>query len=93
MKNQKFLPNPDALNGKRWAMVVDMKKCNEDCNDCIKACHQVHNVPDLGNPKDEVKWIWKEPYDKNVSRRGSKYTRSTLTHSEGKSVYYALQPL
>jgi len=60
----KIFPNPEALNGKRWAMIVDMKKCKEDCHDCIKACHQVHNVPNLGNPKDEVKWIWKEPYGK-----------------------------
>jgi molybdopterin-containing oxidoreductase family iron-sulfur binding subunit len=45
-------------------MIIDMKKCKEDCQDCLKACHQVHNVPDLGNPKDEVKWIWKEPYEK-----------------------------
>jgi len=60
----KMFPNPAALNGKRWAMIIDMKKCKEDCHDCIKACHQVHNVPNLGNPKDEVKWIWKEPYGK-----------------------------
>jgi Fe-S-cluster-containing dehydrogenase component len=60
----KIFPNPAALNGKRWAMIIDMKKCKEDCYDCIKACHQVHNVPNLGNPKDEVKWIWKEPYGK-----------------------------
>jgi molybdopterin-containing oxidoreductase family iron-sulfur binding subunit len=30
--------------------------------DCITACHGVHNVPDFGNPKDEVKWIWTEPF-------------------------------
>lgn len=62
-------PNPDALVGKRWAMVIDPKKClarverDGDCKDCILACHRVHNVPDFGNPKDEIKWIWNEKYE------------------------------
>lgn len=59
--------DPNALTGNRWAMVVDMKKCWEagkrDCADCIAACHQTHNVPDIGNIKDEIKWIWQEPFD------------------------------
>jgi molybdopterin-containing oxidoreductase family iron-sulfur binding subunit len=49
-------------------MVVDTKKCLEKvkkdgCKDCILACHVAHNVPDFGNPKDEIKWIWQEPYE------------------------------
>jgi Fe-S-cluster-containing dehydrogenase component len=49
---------------KRWAMVVNLKKCREqnDCTKCIDACHKCHNVPDIGNKKDEIKWIWKEKY-------------------------------
>ena len=74
----KIFPNPEALTGKRWAMVVDMKKCKEDCLDCIQACHQVHNVPDLGNPKDEVKWIWKEPYGKGFPGEESAYTEEYI---------------
>ncbi len=58
----KFLPGPKALKAKRWAMVVDSKKCPPTCVDCIVACHKAHNVPDFGNPKDEIKWIWKEPF-------------------------------
>ncbi|MDY7035343.1 MAG: 4Fe-4S dicluster domain-containing protein [Thermodesulfobacteriota bacterium] len=50
--------------GKRWGMVVDMTKMNDDIMDkCIEACHSAHNVPNLGNPKEEVKWIWKETYE------------------------------
>ncbi len=60
-------PTTDAppLTAKRWAMVIDLKKCRKEsgCTDCIKACHHVHNVPDLGNPKDEVKWIWKQDFE------------------------------
>ena len=41
----------------RWGMVIDMKKCVDGCVKCIDACHVTHNVPDFGNPKDEIKWI------------------------------------
>ena len=51
-----------ALTAKRWAMAVDPSKCSANCTDCIVACHTIHNVPDFGNPKDEVKWIWQEPF-------------------------------
>lgn len=51
-----------ALTAKRWAMAVDPAKCSANCTDCIVACHTIHNVPDFGNPKDEVKWIWQEPF-------------------------------
>lgn len=57
-------PADEALIGKRWAMVVDMSKCRgEDCSDCINACHIYHNVPHFDNVKDEIKWIWKEPFE------------------------------
>jgi Fe-S-cluster-containing dehydrogenase component len=57
---------PQALNGKRWGMVVDQKKClkaKEGCKLCVDACHLVHNVPQMQNPKHEVKWIWQTPFD------------------------------
>ncbi len=55
-----FLVNPQALKGSRWGMAIDLKKCQPNCQDCIIACHLAHNVPDFGNPKDEIKWIWRE---------------------------------
>ncbi|PKN05037.1 MAG: 4Fe-4S ferredoxin [Deltaproteobacteria bacterium HGW-Deltaproteobacteria-9] len=51
-----------TLTAKRWAMAVNPSKCPADCSACITACHEVHNVPDFGNRKDEVKWIWQEPF-------------------------------
>ena len=58
-------PRTNALAAYRWAMVIDLKACRwkDGCRDCIEACHQVHNVPDFGNPKDEVKWIWTTPFE------------------------------
>lgn len=68
LEAQEVRPSGKALFGERWAMVVDTKKCQEkvkegSCRDCMDACHTVHNVPDFGNPKDEVKWIWTETYE------------------------------
>lgn len=60
-------PNPEALVAKQWAMVVDMKKCwekgREGCKDCILACHQFHNVPDIKEQKEEIKWLWTDTYE------------------------------
>lgn len=60
----KYLAKPEASIGEKWAMVVDTRKCKEKegCTHCIDACHRIHNVPDIKNPKHEVKWIWKEKY-------------------------------
>ena len=48
----------------RLSMVVDSQKCAQTngCTKCIDACHAVHNVPRLEDPRHEVKWIWKEPF-------------------------------
>jgi len=59
-------PDPKALAGRRWAMVIDHKKClnaKEGCKDCVNVCHQVHNVPNFGNTKDEIKWIWQTSFE------------------------------
>ena len=56
------LANPNRLAGKRWAMAIHTQKCPPGCKECIDACHREHNVPDFGNPKDGVKWLWSEPF-------------------------------
>ena len=72
-RDSKVSRDPKALLGKRWAMIVNMKKCKADCTDCIAVCHRIHNVPDLGNPKDEVKWIWREPFENAFPGQEHKY--------------------
>jgi molybdopterin-containing oxidoreductase family iron-sulfur binding subunit len=59
------MPDSKGLVAKRWAMVVDISRfrTEEDYKRCIEACHRIHNVPDVGNPKEEIKWIWKETYE------------------------------
>ena len=53
------------IAAKRWAMVINVKKFKDAgealMDECIKACHSIHNVPSFDNKKDEVKWLYKEP--------------------------------
>lgn len=61
-----YLISPKALQGKRWGLVIDMKKCwplyQEGCRRCFDTCRREHNIPAIDNPKEEVKWIWTEPF-------------------------------
>jgi len=68
---------------KRFAMVIDLKKClaKEDCKLCVDACHKTHNVPDFGNAKDEIKWIWKEEYEHAFPNKENYYLKDELKHS------------
>lgn len=59
-------------SGKRYGMVVDMTKCN-GCNECRVACHSIHNVPEMGDDKQDVKWIWTEEYDNIFPGMNNKY--------------------
>lgn len=73
----KFTAEPNALKGKKWGMVVDMKKCWEKgkagCKDCMIACHTVHNVPDIGTVKEEIKWIWQEQFENAFPTADNEY--------------------
>jgi len=69
-----------TLSGKRWAMIVNLKAClaGDGCRDCIDDCHRVHNVPDFGNPKDEVNWIWSVPYKAAFPEQQHKFVEDGL---------------
>jgi len=74
-------PAPGILPEKKWGMVINLKKCwaEDGCTDCIDACHRIHNVPDFGNPKDEIKWIWKVPHGRAFPEHGHEFTEETST--------------
>ncbi len=72
----RVLPGPNALVAKRWAMIVDTKKCLQaepGCKKCAEACHRVHNVPDMNDPKHAVKWIWQAPFEQGFPDLESPY--------------------
>jgi molybdopterin-containing oxidoreductase family iron-sulfur binding subunit len=62
----------------RLGMVVNQRVFDANrglARKCISACHIVHNVPNFGNPKDEIKWIFEKPYEKAFTEK-SQYHRS-----------------
>lgn len=69
--------NP-TVDGKRWAMVIDSRKCTDSCEACILACHKAHNVPKIDCKKDEVKWIWKEDYEHAFPSQKHDYLQKNL---------------
>jgi molybdopterin-containing oxidoreductase family iron-sulfur binding subunit len=73
-------PNKEALKAEHWAMVVDMSKfkTEEDFQKTISACHTTHNVPDFGNIKDEIKWIWKAKYENAFPDQENPYMEEKL---------------
>lgn len=46
----------------------------------MDACHTYHNVPDFGNPKDEIKWIWKESFHGAFHEQEHKYLDEKISH-------------
>jgi Fe-S-cluster-containing dehydrogenase component len=68
------LPNPEALRGQRWAIVIDTTRfqTEEDFRRSIEACHSIHNVPVIGTTK-EVKWIWTDTYEHTFPEQYNPY--------------------
>lgn len=67
--------------GKKWGIVVDMTKLNDEImNKCIEACHRIHNVPNIGNAKEEIKWVWKETYEHTFPGQHHEYVAEKYEH-------------
>ncbi len=78
----------EAPTGVRLGMVIDVNKFAENpgmAQKCVDGCHQTHNVPIFldskgqVNPKDAIKWIWKEPFE-NLFPDHSHYRRNDALH-------------
>ncbi len=81
--NAAKLPQESPLSAKRWAMVIDLRKCNEEkhCTKCIDACHITHNVPEFESAKDEIKWIWKEEFKHVFHEQEHEHMDEELKHT------------
>ncbi|PHR27709.1 MAG: 4Fe-4S ferredoxin [Desulfotalea sp.] len=65
----------DAPKGIRLGLVIDMRKLYgkpELLDKAVAACNKAHNIPHFDNKKDEIKWIWKAPFE-NVFPEHSQY--------------------
>jgi Fe-S-cluster-containing dehydrogenase component len=62
----------------RWAMAIDFQRCRSDagCEQCLAACKRAHNIPDIPDRAREVKWVWKERFEKVFSFQQNEFTRN-----------------
>jgi molybdopterin-containing oxidoreductase family iron-sulfur binding subunit len=54
------------LSGKRWGMVIDLKKCQDGCTECVDACRKENNVAFHDDPSIDVHWIRKAKISRKV---------------------------
>ncbi len=64
-----------SLQGKHWGMVIDVSKfqSDEDYKRVTEACHSNHNVPEIDDPYQEVKWIWKDDFEHTFAELENRY--------------------
>jgi len=65
LEASQYIKDTKELKGSRWGLVIDMNKLQDkaDIQKIINICHKKHNVPDIGNAKEEIKWIWTDTFD------------------------------
>lgn len=59
-----YKTNKGALQGSRWGLVINTLKIDAKIAAKITAvCHAIHNVPEIPNKKQEMKWIWPDKFE------------------------------
>ena len=48
-----------ADHQKRWGMLIDVNKCEADCDVCVHACNQEYGLTGFDRPKTDAQWIRK----------------------------------
>jgi len=76
------MKNEQALQAKRWALVIDTRKLasEEDLQPMIAVCHKIHNVPKLENKQHEIKWIWTEEFKHAFSEQEHEFVDDRIKH-------------
>jgi len=72
-------------SGIRYGMVIDMRKLYgkpELMDKAINACHSVHNVPHFEDKKNEIKWIWKTPFENAFPEHSSYHSSKTTEEND-----------
>ena len=60
----------------RWGMAIDVTKCaNEDnCTKCSAACRAAHNIPQVPDARHDIRWLWKEPFNRALPNETDQYS-------------------
>jgi molybdopterin-containing oxidoreductase family iron-sulfur binding subunit len=59
----------EASSHRRWAMLIDVAKCDKACTACLDACRKENNVPLFNDPKRDIHWIRKVEIQDKARRR------------------------
>lgn len=69
----------------RYGMVIDMRKLygkQELADKAIAACGKVHNIPHFEDSKNEIKWIWKTPFQNAFPEHSSYHLSKTTQEND-----------
>jgi molybdopterin-containing oxidoreductase family iron-sulfur binding subunit len=55
----------------RWGFLIDTNKCADNCDKCVTACREEHNLTGFGRPETDAQWI------RTVTVRNTKTGHST----------------
>jgi molybdopterin-containing oxidoreductase family iron-sulfur binding subunit len=60
-------------------MAIDTAKCaqQDNCTKCTAACRQAHNIPSLPDARHDVRWVWKEPFNRALPNQTDEYSSLT----------------
>jgi Fe-S-cluster-containing dehydrogenase component len=69
-----------ALKAKHWGMVIDVDKFKSpaDIQRIAAVCHKYHNVPDIDDPDNEIKWIWREDFEHTFTELDNPYLNDKI---------------
>ncbi len=65
----------------RWGMLIDLSKCDSDCDDCVSACAKEIGLRGHGRPETDAQWIRKVEV-KNPQTGNSKSLPVMCQHCE-----------
>ena len=75
----------EAPQGVRLGMVIDMRKMGakpELLDGAIAACVAAHNIPEFPDTKNEIKWIWKSPFENVFTDQSANHTSKRVANTE-----------
>lgn len=69
----------------RYGLVIDMRKLYgqpELMDKAVDACNTVHNIPHFDNKKDEIKWLWKMPFENVFPEHSSSHLSDVIREND-----------
>jgi molybdopterin-containing oxidoreductase family iron-sulfur binding subunit len=69
--------------GTHLGLAVDVEKCQREPvrRAAIEACHRTHNVPEIPETEDEVKWIWETEFERAFPEQVHDQTPAERRHA------------